>query len=234
VLTGLQTLKIADSADLDELRDEVAERLQIKALPTPRWNEHRDNFQKTLDSVLKQLPANTPIPHDTHAKTIKELNDYKAEYAKAEQEIERLQKINADLLELKDAQKGAAVVRKHTSTVKNFEALTKAAKNAIGLLPFDVREALYHYVRGEDYQPNQWDDDVDRALENGQLVRNVEDNGCKPQPSDPQVGKAIEALDELMDWLDQPPSDFFQWYKASFDDPRPDLRLRPFWKQHLI
>jgi len=234
VLVGLQALKIADSPDLDELRDEIADRLSIKALPTPRWNEHRDDFLKALDPILKQLPAKTPIPRSTHERTVKALDQYKAEYPKAEQEIERLQKLNADLLKVKDAPKAAAVVRKHSSTVQNFESLTEAAKHAIGLLPFHVRQALYYHARGEDYQPEQWDDDVNRAIEDGQLASNAEDNGYKPRKSDPKVSKAMEALDELENWLDRPPSDFADWYAASFKDPRPDLTLRPFWKQHLL
>lgn len=61
VLVGLQILKIAESADLDELRDELAQRLAFKPLPTPRWNERRDIFLKGLSKVLKQLPAPTTI-----------------------------------------------------------------------------------------------------------------------------------------------------------------------------
>lgn len=234
VLAGLQALRISDSADLDQLRDEIADRLSFKALPTPRWNERRDEFLNALDPILIQLPANTPISRDKHAKTVKELNDYKEEYAKAEQEIERLQKLNTDLLKLKDVSKASAVVRKHSSTVQTFEALTKAARSAIVSLPFHVREALYHYARGEDYLPEQWDDDVNRAIENGQLVTNAEDTGCKPESSDPKVGKAVEALDELGNWLNRAPADFVEWYAASMRDPRPDVTLRPFWKQHLL
>jgi len=234
VLVGLKALKIADSADLDELRDETADRLSIKALPTPRWNERRDDFLKALNPILKQLPANTPIPRSTHEKTVKELDDYKAEYAKAEQEIERLQKLNADLLKVKDAPKAAAAVRKHSSTIQNFESLTEAAKHSIVSLPFHVREALYYYVRGEDYRPEQWDDDVNGAIEDGQLASNIEDTGYKPRKSDPKVGRAMAALGELENWLAKPPSDFADWYAVSFKDPRPDLTLRPFWKQHLL
>lgn len=46
VLDGIQALKIHSSEDLDELRDELAERLKIKPYPTPRWNDRRDRFLK--------------------------------------------------------------------------------------------------------------------------------------------------------------------------------------------
>jgi hypothetical protein len=232
VLIGLQALKIADAADLDELRDESAERLSMKPLPTPRWNEHRDSFLKELPGILRDLPANTPIPRSAHERTVKELDDYKAEYAKAEQEIERLQKLNADLTKLKDSAKVAAAIRKHSTTVEAFESLVRAAKRSLAPLSFTVREALYYGVTGNDYYPEQWDD-VHPAIEEGQVAFNADENGVHPRKSDPQVGKAIEALKELESWLDAPPEDFSDWYKTSFKDPRPDMTLRPFWRQHL-
>lgn len=233
VLVGIQTLKIGDPSELDQLRDEIAERLSFKALATPRWNEDRDDFLKKLDSILDQLPANTPIPRSTYAKLLDELDEYKQEYTKAEEEIERLKELNADLLKLKDARKATAVVQKHSSTIQNFESLISAAKITIGALPFHVREALYYDVRSEDYKPEQSDEDLNLAIENGQLRMNAEDTGFKLQSSDPKVSKAMEALDELERWLEKPPSDFVGWYEVTMLDPRADLKLRPFWKRHL-
>lgn len=233
VLIGLQALKIADKVDLDVLRDETAERLSITALPTPRWNEHRDDFLRSLPGILKQLPAETPVARETHAKALKELEEYKAEYTKGEQEIQRLRALNAGLMEIKDPAKAAAVVRKHSSSAENFEALVHAVRRSLHILPSSVQEALYQRARGDNYYPAQWDD-VRDAIENGQLGENAEeDGGVYPRKSDPSVGKAIKALDDLASWLECPPSDFADWYGASFDDPRPDLTLRPFWEQHF-
>jgi hypothetical protein len=44
----------------------------------------------------------------------------------------------------------------------------------------------------------------------------------------------MQALDELANWLNKPPSDFVEWYAASMSDSRPEITLRPFWKQHLL
>jgi RNA processing factor Prp31 len=136
---------------------------------------------------------------------------------------------------LKDSAKAAAVVRKHSSSADAFESLTKAAKNALSRLPFAVREALYYRARGEEYYPDPpeaWDD-VKRAIENGQLKLNSEDTAVIPRESDPGVRKAATALDELEKWLERPPADFPEWYATAFDDARADVRLRPFWEEHL-
>jgi hypothetical protein len=74
---------------------------------------------------------------------------------------------------------------------------------------------------------------VKRAIENGQLKLNSEDTAVIPRESDPGVHKAAAALDELEKWLERPPADFPEWYAAAFDDARADLRLRPFWEEHL-
>ncbi len=235
ILAGLQALKVADKADLDELRDEIAERISIPALPTPRWNERRDDFLKSLPKILKQLPTETPVARATYDKTLKELEDYKTEYKKSEAEVQRLQAINAGLMKVKDATKAAAVVRKHSSTAEAFESLVRAAKDALRPLPSVVHEALYYRVRGEEYCPtgqDEWDD-VKRPIENGQLTMNSEDNSVHPCNSDSEVRRAMAALDELQNWLEQTPSDFFDWYRAAFDDANPDMQLRPFWEKHL-
>lgn len=235
VLAGLHALKVADKADLDELRDEIAKRISIDPLSTARWNVRRDDFLRSLPQILARLPAETAVARATHDKTLKELDDYKSEYKKSEAEVQRLQAINAGLIKLKDAPKAAAVVRKHSSAAEAFESLIRTAKDALRPLPSGVCEALYYRARREDYSPSgqeQWDD-VKRPIENGQLTMNSENNGVCPCGSDSKVRRAMAALDELEKWLDRPPPDFRDWYRVAFDDANPDIRLRPFWEDHL-
>lgn len=236
VLAGLHALKAGDKADLDELRDEIAERISIRALPTPRWNERRDDFLKALPNILKELTVETPVARATHDKTLKELEDYKSEYKKSEAEVQRLRATKADLAKLKDQTKAAAVVRKHSSTAEAFESLVDAAKHALLTLPSGVCEALYYRARKEDYHPigqEGWDE-VKRPIENGQLVMTDEDTAVCPCASDPRVRKAIAELEELENWLEAAPSDFRDWYRMAFDDANPDMQLRPFWEEHLL
>jgi hypothetical protein len=235
VLVGVQALKVMEKADLDQLRDDVVERLSITPLPTPRWNDRRDTFLSSLPAILKQLPPEATVSRATHGKTLKVLSEYKAEYEKSEKEVHRLLVVNAELMKLKDRAKVAAVVRKHSTAIENFESLVDAAKKALYPLPKPVCEALYYRARGEDYLPKGQEDweDVQRPIEDGQLSLNANENGVCPRRSDPKVGKAMIALDDLRNWLEHAPSDFFEWYAATHEDARADLDLRPFWEEHL-
>jgi hypothetical protein len=235
VLSGLQALKVADQADLDQLRDETAERLSISALPTPRWNERRDEFLSSLPSILKHLPAEAMVARGVHEKTLQELDEYKEAYKKGEDELKRLKEMNADLMKIKDPADTAPVVRKHSPDPQTFESLVRSAKYSLAPLSSIVYESLYHRARDEEHYPKgeeEWDE-VRRAVEDGQLRLNADENGVSPRESDPKVGKAAAALDELANWLEHPSSDFSDWYAATFEDKRADLRLRPFWKKHL-
>lgn len=236
VLLGLQTLKICDKSELDELRDEVTSQLLLTSpLPTPRWNERRDQFLDSLPKKLQSLPVTTPIARESYIKLLKELEEYKLEFENSEAEVQRLHEINSDLVKLKDAPTAAEVIRKYSSSIQVFEELVKAAKDALRSLPGVVQEALYYQVRGEEYRPDgseEWDK-VTRPIEYGQLILNGEETAVLPSESDLKVQKAITALDELERWLDEPPVDFYEWHDATFEGIALDMRLRPFWEQHL-
>ncbi len=235
VLAGLQAGKLSEAADLDELRDEIASRLSITPLATPRWNDRRDSFLKSLPKILKQLPDVTPIARDIHNNVLKKLVDYKSEHKKQQEELEQLHAMIADLKKLKDNVKVASVVRKHSTDTKAFEALASAAKDALRPLPASVREAIYYRTRGEDYHPkgnDQWDD-VQRPIESGQLEMNLEKTAVSPVDSDPKVSNALKTIDALERWLEEPSETFSVWYEAEFDGGKPDIRLRPFWETHL-
>jgi Flp pilus assembly protein TadD len=68
VLVGLQALKLDVPADLDYLRDEIAESLAISPMPTARWNHRRDAFLKALPATLKVPSDASCLPRDAHLK----------------------------------------------------------------------------------------------------------------------------------------------------------------------
>jgi len=205
----LQAGELHETDYLDQLRDGISTRLGIDPLPTPRWNDRRDAFLRTLPELLKQLPDVTPVPRETHEKACKQLADSKEECKKKEVEAEKLRALVADLKKLKDQAKVAAVMRKHSTATGTFESLVGAAKEALRPFPSSVREALYYGCRGEDYRPKdrEWDD-VQRPIENGLLTLNSEENGVVANDDDPKVRKAANALDQLEKWLDQAPGRF--------------------------
>lgn len=236
VLSGLQVSKIASEEDLDELRDELVERLEIEAHSTPRWNKKRNEFLVALPELLEKIPFKGPVARDKFDKLQADVRSYKKECEALETTLAERDKLIAELKKAKDAKAVAKVVRKHSTAAESFEELVSAAASALSSLSKPVVEALYYRARGEDYHPNggeQWDD-AQRPLEYGQIELNSDEKGVSPRESNPKVRKAIAALDELAGWLEEPPEDFYEWYEQEAEGEEPDMSLRSFWDRHLI
>jgi hypothetical protein len=232
VLLGVQVSKIGSEEDLDELRDELAERLEIKPYATPRWTEKRKAFLEKLPALLKASTFIGPVPRATHDKLEKKLKEYKGACEAKETEVAKLTALVADLRKAKDKTAVARVIKKHASFTDQFEELTSAVKDALIPLPAVVINALYYDTNGKYYDPDRYDwDDVEKAVEQGQLGRN-DDNVITPDAKDSKVRKALAAIKELSQWLDEPPEGFGEWYEETYD-AAPELARRPFWDRHL-
>lgn len=235
VLGGLQVSKIADEGDLDELRDELLDRLSLDGHPTPRWNSRRKAFLSALPSLLKKIEFRGPVNRDQFEKLQSENRSYKESYEALEAKLMERDSLISDLKGAKDAKAVVKIVRKHLTTADGFEELVSAAASALGALSGPVREALYYRSRGEDYRPTgdeEWDS-VKRPIEYGQLEINSEGTLVTPNGKHAKVQRAIEALDELAKWLKEPPEDFYDWYEQDTGGEEPALSLRSFWDRHL-
>lgn len=235
VLSGLQVLKIASEEDLDELRDELVERLQIQAHPTPRWTKKRKEFLAALPELIKKSSFKGPVSREKYNKLLDEARSYKDECETLEHTVGERDKLIAALKKAKDAKTVASVVRKHSTTAEAFEELVSAAAKALDPLPQPVQEALYYRMRGETYHPNggeEWED-TQHAIEYGLIETNSDETGVTPNEHNSKVHKAVAALDELSTWLSGAPEDFFEWYQQETDGEDPNISLRSFWERHL-
>ncbi|HEY5377477.1 MAG TPA: toll/interleukin-1 receptor domain-containing protein [Polyangiaceae bacterium] len=236
VLSGLQVSKIASEEDLDELRDELVERLDIEGHATPRWNSKRKAFLDELPAKVKAIRFKGPVPRPAFEKLEKEFNAYREEYGAREREIDQLKMLFGDLKKAKDPKSVAKIVQKHSSSAQVFESLIGAAAAALKPLPEPVCEALYYRERRDEYFPEgreAWAD-VRTQLEYGLLELNSNENGVSPRAANPKVKRAVTALDELFKWLEEPPEDFHEWYEEEADGDTPDITLRAFWDRHLV
>ncbi len=237
VLSGLQASKIDDPSDLDELRDELAECLDIKPLPTPRWNEKRSEFVNSLSSVLKKLPLSPTVPREKLEDALAKLQEANALYEEQEEENKTLRNRIDKLKATKDAKSVADVEMEELDADGQFEQLVAAASKSLKALDPITREAVYAESIGQDYYPGQnslytWDE-ADSSLQYKKIERNDE-GGIRPNSSHPRVAEAVAALDKLRIWIQsESPEDFYHWYKSKNKGFEPDLTDRRFWDTHL-
>jgi hypothetical protein len=239
VLVGLQATRIAFAEDLDELRDEISERLSIKPLPTPRWSERRDEFIKILPKKLRELPKSPVVSRERLVKAEAVAAEYEASLKEAHERSEKLQRTISKLKKAKDVKTVSAIEREEMEAADVFDELVQAASVRLSALSSITREAIFASQRGEDYYPGRpssdyrWDD-ANRPLQYKEIELNSEEDGIQPNHDNPDVRKAIDALDELDLWLsDKAPADFFEWYPQQHNGREPDLKDRNFWDKHL-
>ena len=238
VLAGLQALRIQINEDLDELRDEISERLDIKPLPTPRWNEKRDEFLKDLAKKLKKIPPSPVVQRELLDKAESVVQEYEEALSSTQDENTRLKKIISKLKKVKNAKEVAKIVRDDMEEADIFDDLVKDTKSKLNALESVTIEVIFVGQRGEDYYPGRessyysWDETT-RAIEYKEVELNNEENGIQINNEHPKVRKATDSISELENWLNQASSDFIEWYTEEHDGYEPDLSDRTFWDNHL-
>ena len=240
VLHGLQALKIQTAEDLDELRDELAERLGFKPLPTPRWNEKRNEFLNILPKKLSEIPKSPIVQREQLEKAESIIKEYENILKVTQEKNKKLRNTIEKLKKLKSSKEIAKIVREDMEEADIFEdLLVNVVQKMEDLDPVTI-ETIFAGMRGEDYYPGReslyhshsWDE-VRRAIEYKEVELNSEENGIHANNNNPQV-KALEVLAELEKWLEEKASvEFFEWYASENKGCEPDLTNRIFWDTHI-
>jgi hypothetical protein len=239
VLSGVQATRIDSSEDLDELRDELAKRLDIQPLPTPRWNERRNDFTVKLPENLKLIPASPIVARERLEKAESVIREYENSTKQTKEENQRLQHIIAELKKMKDVGAVSAIERKELPSVEQFEQLAITVKKRLSGVSSVARETMFVGCRGDAYHPgtgsasHSWDD-AERPLQYREVKLSSLDNGLEADETHPKVKAALAAINELSRWLrHEAPESFFQWYETANGGYQPDIRDRSFWDRHL-
>lgn len=239
VLDGIQALKIHSSEDLDELRDELAERLKIKPYPTPRWNDRRDRFLKNLPDKLKALPSSPTISRKKFEKVIKTLEEYKQALKECEEKISHLKTFVEKLKKLKDANEVLKLEQQNMNDVEIFEKFVSDISDMLSEFSDITQEVIFAHVRGENYFPNRsasyytWDD-AELPLQYKEIKLNSDENGLKSNTDHPKIKNILNLLSNFEEWLsEQASEEFFDWYSRNYEGFAPDLSDRNFWDRHL-
>jgi len=240
VLVGLQALRIHVSEDLDELRDELAERLKFQPLPTPRWNEKRGEFLSILPEKIKLIPPSPIVQREQLEKCDEILSEYQESLNETQKENIYLKELNSKLKKAKNADEVNSIIREGLDSVDIFEALVADVTEQFNSLDSATIETLFAAQRGDDYFPNRpysnhsWDE-IQIALDYKEVELNSEENGIHPNSDNPDVRKAIEFLSELENWLEENAlEEFYEYYSNKYNGHEPDLSNRSFWDRHLL
>jgi hypothetical protein len=235
VLSGMQVLRINDTAGLDQARDRVL-RLAKEPAGTPRWTKRKEEFLSALSDLLKSLPKPKVIKPEELEKVKSEKQEYKREYEKADEENKTLKKKIEEVKKTKDKAQVAAIERKYSTDWETFEELTDEASKKLGRFPRVVIEAFFQRFRSGEFRPTgeDWGDEPTKAEEEGFVVLDEEEGTLSVNEENPKIKKTLDALRSVRRFVTEGASEEFprqyeQRYEENFD-----MTLRPFWERHLI
>jgi hypothetical protein len=229
-LFGSQSLPINEDKKLDSVQT-VLTKLADNPEKVARWNSRKAQFLKQLPSVLSMLPPVNTLSGKEAAKLSAERDEYREEYQKSDVEVAALKKQVAELSTAKDREEVASIKKKYSSDEEVFDALVNGVSSELGPLPGVVSEALYYYFKNEEYAPNHRDwGDAPQDAEDAGLLHS--DGGhFWVNESHPKIKRAIAAIEQLRNFLAEPPQGFADDYERTHDDLF-ELRSRPFWERH--
>lgn len=239
VLTGIQVRKISDKSDLNEIQSELINTLRIKGHSFARWEAKRDEFLEVIKTFV-------PVKIDKKTVDIEKLNSALKDYEEAKNEIKNLldelkkkDELIDNLKNAKDKAEVQEIISKDLDIIQKFNQLKEEANEELAELPHIVAEALFHFYRDENMEwPGFGYDyeiaEIKSAIESDYL-EDHEERGVSIIREDPKISRAIEALNELADFLEtsETNKEFTEWYNDNFDH-RINFGSRRFWEAHLF
>ena len=234
-LPGLQCLKIVDDSTPDELHDRLST-LTEKPTSVAYFGARKTMYLEQLTEILKGLPVPKTITPQELAKEKAAVAEFTATVIEQAKEIDKLKAIINELATAKDAKEVAVIQVKHSTDWEQFENLQAVARGAYHKLMPAVREALYHKVRGQAWEPDhqEWGDRVTRALEDDLLEEDPHtEYAFWPNEKRPAVRDAVKAVDTLMQFVENDCSyEFSTEAEKKFGDAL-DLKRRSFFDTML-
>ena len=227
-LYGKQGLLITSPQKLDAMRDTLSFLGDSK---TTRWNRKKEEFVKSLPTLLKTLKPVSVMTGKGLEKLQNELAEARQEAADLDRANEELQRRVEELEKAKDAKAVKAIRKKYSSEDQQFEELVDRAKGAIQELPPVAREAMRIYLRKDYFNPKheQWGDDVDDALQRDYLIES--DNNVELNDDHPDVEAALSAWREFNEFAEGASDGFVKQFRKEHKKPF-NITSLPFWEDH--
>lgn len=230
-LPGIQCRRLYDATMPSALYDRLS-KLIAKPVPVARFDLKKKLFLDKLPDIVKMLTEPAMVSRKELEVMKEEVEQIKSVALELEQENEALKKQIAELAKAKDAMAVATIQKKYSTEWQRFDSLREAAQAAFKRLDRAVKEAIYHSLRGEAWQPDhlQWGDEVQSALEEELLV----EDGNRvyafwPNEERPTVKDAVKKITALTEFLENGSSpEFDEQASLKFGDT-PSLKRRSFF-----
>lgn len=235
VLRDVQACKIDDKDALSDLRDRLEAGGFGKA-DSARWETKRDAFLERLPDILKGLPTKTTIAITEHQKLEEKYKASIRTIAEHESRIAEMQGTIDKLKLVKDKDDVKAIVDEHKSDWDKFQDLTEQFRTAARGLPNIVLETMFKeradgkFVPDSGWGTEQLWNRIESAKEHGWLT--VDEHRVSVDDSSPKLKPLINVINEIAEFVDNPPYGFVENYEAKYDHQF-RLSLRDFWQEHL-
>lgn len=238
VLNGIQALNINNTNDLNQMRDELVEKLTVKGNAFAKWEVKRDQFLENIKSISE--PNIDPTVDykkftelsDRYSEAVQEFKNYEEKLAAKDKIIEELKKLK-DVEEVKELL---------NNSLNDFELLNKLiseCEEKLSALPNIVKEAVFKFYRGEKlsrpgFGEEYIREEINRAIENDYLSDNHSE--IQINREDPKISRAIKSLDNLKTYIEEKNSndkEFCDNYEQKYDHQVNFISKR-FWTTHLL
>jgi hypothetical protein len=236
VLTATQIDRINSTDDLNRFLEAIQAHLSIE-INIPRWDVKKNKFLGELGTLLASQPKPEIVPAAEHEALKKQYDNALGAYAAAQDDVERLQAIVAELKKCKDSDGVRKVVRKYEKGLPAVEAELLQFGNSLEKLPAIAVYVMFREFTGASSKFDPWSErdamqEAEKAVENGYL--DVDEEGFTLNQRDPTIKAVWRKLERLNKYLRS--SDVDQETETLFEEENGyelSLSNRRLWEAYM-
>ncbi len=228
-LTGTQCLRMKDPSSLHEVYDKL-KHLVPEPVPVTKWTVKKANFEAKLSTILATLKPPALVRREEVDAVIRQREEFKSLATSQDAEITKLEEQIKEISALKDQVQVAEVKAQHNSEWERFEELRLAAAKAVKELPHIAREGIYYEIRGENLNPNDWEQSSIRSALEEELIRPARfADGYEINEERPKVQAALHKVRRLQSFLEKTSEGFTDEFIQKYGDTASLVR-RSMWE----
>ncbi len=237
VLLGTQVTKIADSIQLNELRETLAEKLGFKLKSGFKWDAKRDLFLENISKIILKLPKPKKVDRAEYEKLVSKNKEYLEGLKEYEEEVTALKSLIEKIKKSKDKSEVSAILLADAGEQEIYNELLADTQAHLNELPTIAVYMLFKHFSGESqvifnaFEERDKLDDASQAVDDGYLIHNGE--SFELNHDDPSISEAIDQLSKTNEFLETEISEeFYEGLKKELGF-LPQITNRRFWKKVL-